>query len=400
MVTIKREQYLEKLRLFKEKQIIKVITGIRRCGKSTLMQQFQDELIKQGVSSKQIIYINFEDIKYENLLNYKDLYNFILDKLDKDKFNYIFLDEIQKVSEFQKAVDSLYIQNNVDIYLTGSNSDLLSSELATLLTGRYVEIKMLPLSFSEYVSSFPDELDRKKLFNNYLQFGSMPYVLNLPNKQAIDIYLDGILNTIVNVDIAKRYPQIDLSILDSIMKYLFHNIGNLVSSTNIANTLTSNNRKTSYNTVEKYINYLKECFLIYEATRYDVKGKQHLKSLSKYYVVDTGLRNLMLNNSDSNIGHVLENVIYLELLSRGYNVSVGKLNDREVDFVATNSDGVEYYQVSASVLDSEKLKTELMPLQSIKDNYPKFLITLDEYNLGNFGGIKVINAIDFLLDKK
>ena len=395
---IKREQYLAKLRLFKNKEVIKVITGIRRCGKSTLMQQFQDELLAQGVLPQQIIAINFEDLQYDNLLDYKKLYDYLLSRVDTGAQNYIFLDEIQKVQDFQKVVDSLYVQKNIDIYITGSNSDLLSSELTSLLTGRYIEVKMLPLSFGEYVDNF-NGADTRKLFNNYLQFGSMPYVVGLPNKEAIDIYLDGIFNTIVNVDIASRYSQVDLSILQSIAKYLFHNIGSLVSSTNIANTLTSNNRKTTYNTVEKYIGYLKECFLIYEASRYDVKGKQHLKSLSKYYVVDMGLRNLLLSNSATDIGHTLENVVYLELLRRGYKVYVGKLNDREVDFVAINSEGIEYYQVSASVMDADKLKTELTPLQQIKDNHPKTLLTLDEYPLGNYDGIKIENAIDWLLKK-
>ncbi len=396
---ILRTQYLDKLRMFKEKQLIKVITGIRRSGKSTLLEQFQEELINEGVSEKQIVYINFEDLKNEHLMNYKAMYNFISERLCDEKYTYVFLDEVQRVPDFQKAVDSLYIQKNIDLYITGSNSDLLSSELSTLLTGRYVEIKMLPLSFKEYVSAFPASAEKKELFSSYLQNGSMPYVLNLPNEEAVNIYLDGIYHTIISNDIARRHSQTDISVLESILRYLMHNIGSLVSSTNIANALTSNNRKPSYNTVEKYIGYLTESFLVYEAARYDIKGKQHLKSLAKYYVIDSGIRNMLLSNSASDIGHVLENVIYFELLRRGFKVSIGKIDDREVDFVATNSDTVEYYQVSATVLDENKLRTELGPLERIKDFYPKTLITLDDYNLGNHNGIKIVNAIDFLLAK-
>lgn len=394
---ILRTQYLDKLRMFKEKQLIKVITGIRRSGKSTLLEQFQEELINEGVSEKQIVYINFEDLKNEHLMNYRAMYDFISERLCDERYTYVFLDEVQRVPDFQKAVDSLYIQKNIDLYITGSNSDLLSSELSTLLTGRYVEIKMLPLSFKEYVSAFPASAEKKKLFSSYLQNGSMPYVLNLPNEEAVNIYLDGIYHTIISNDIARRHSQTDISVLESILKYLMHNIGSLVSSTNIANTLTSNNRKTSYNTVEKYIGYLTESFLVYEAARYDIKGKQHLKSLAKYYVIDSGIRNMLLSNSASDIGHVLENVIYFELLRRGFKVNIGKIDDREVDFVATNSDTVEYYQVSATVLDENKLRMELGPLERIKDFYPKTLITLDDYNLGNHNGIKIVNAIDFLL---
>lgn len=393
-----REDYLKQLRSFKHKELIKVITGIRRCGKSTLMRQYQQELLNLGVKQEQIIHINFEDLDYEHLLNYNTLYNHLKQNLYKGGYTYIFLDEVQKVDNFQKVVDSLYIKENVDIYITGSNSDLLSSELASLLTGRYVEIKMFPLSFSEYCSNFKD-IDVKTLFNNYLTYGSFPYSTNLVDKQSNDIYLNGLFNTIFMVDVAKRYPATDMGVLESILRFLYHNIGSLVSSTSIANTLTSNNRKSTYNTVEKYIKYLKECFLIYEAQRYDIKGKQHLKSLSKYYVVDNGLRNLLLSNQSTNIGHILENLVYLELLRRGYKVSVGKIDEKEVDFVAINQNGIEYYQVSATVLDPNKLKTELLSLQKINDNYPKYLITLDDFNFGQYDGIKIVNAINFLLNK-
>jgi predicted AAA+ superfamily ATPase len=392
-----RKQYLENLTSFKEKQLIKVITGIRRCGKSTLLDQYIDQLKLHGVKEEQIIHINFEDMAFENLLDYREMYKYVTERLYGGGYTYVLLDEVQKVENFQKAVDSLYIQKNVDVYITGSNSDLLSSELATLLTGRYVEIKMLPLSFKEYCMFYNNMGDKDKLFYEYLENSSFPYTTMLPDKKARSIYLEGVINTIITVDIAKRHPTVDIVVLESILKFLLHNIGNLVSSTTIADTLTSNKRKTSYNTVEKYIEYLKESYLIYEATRYDIKGKQHLKSLSKYYVSDNGIRNFMLANSNSDIGHVLENIIYLELLRKFNRVNVGKVEDKEVDFVAQNSDGIEYFQVSATIMDEDKLKAELAPLTRIKDFYPKYLITLDRYPFGNYNGIKIINAVDFLL---
>ncbi len=394
-----RNEYLSELQSFREKKLIKVITGIRRCGKSTLLLQYIDTLKRSGIKDNQIIHINFEALEYEDLLDYRKLYDYIKQRLRPNEYTYVFLDEVQKVKDFQKAVDSLYIQNFTDVYITGSNSDLLSSEIATLLTGRFVEIKLLPLSFKEYFSVQDKNIDRDKLFFEYLKTGSLPYLTELPEKKAREIYMEGLFNTIMTVDIAKRHPSVDLSVLDSIFKFILHNIGNLVSSTAISNTLMSNNRKTSYNSVEKYIAYLKECFLIYEAKRYDVKGKQNLKSLAKYYVVDNGFRNLLLSNSESDIGHVLENVIYLELVRRGNTVSVGKLDDKEVDFVVENSNGTEYYQISATVMDETKFKSEIEPLNKIKNHYPKYLITLDRYDFGNYHGIKIINAVDFLLEE-
>lgn len=392
-----RTKYLEQLQLFKDKQIIKVITGIRRCGKSTLLRQFIDALTNSGVKAEQIIHINFEDLKFENLLDYRALYDYVSSKLCKDKFTYIFLDEIQQVDNFQKVVDSLYIQDNVDVYVTGSNSDLLSSELATLLTGRYVEIKLLPLSFAEYMSA-QNAVSPYDAFYDYAQSGGMPYALSMTNKQAKDIYLQGIYNTILVNDISKRHSNTDMRVLESIIKYLLHNVGSLVSSTNIANALTSNGRKVSYNTVEKYIGYLTECFFLYEVTRYDVKGKQHLKSLAKYYVVDIGLRNTLLTNTATDIGHILENIVYLELLRRYNGVFVGKWENKEVDFVATTDDGINYYQVSASISNNDTLNRELASFQAIKDNYPKIVLTLDRIGLGDYNGIKILNVVDWLLN--
>ncbi len=393
---VARELYLSKLRPFKNKEVIKVITGLRRSGKSTFLMQVKEELLKEGIKEKQIIYINFEDLNNEYLLEYHKLHEYILNKLDKDNFNYIFLDEIQRVKDFQKAVDSLYIMKNVDIYITGSNSDLLSSELSSLLTGRYVEINLLPLSFKEFVS-FNKESDKRDLFRKYLENGGLPYTLSLPNEESIDIYLSGIFNTIINNDILMRHPHIELGILESILRFLVHNVGSLVSSTKIANTLTSNGRKTSYNTVELYISYLKESFLVYEAKRFDIKGKQHLKSLSKYYIVDLGFRKMLLANASKDLGHTLENVVYFELLRRGYDVRVGKWNGNEVDFVAIKGGKIEYFQVTASIMDTSKRKQELEVLEKINDSYSKTLITLDDFGLGNYNGIEIVNIIDFLL---
>lgn len=394
---IKREIYLKQLRSFKEKQLIKVITGIRRCGKSTLLEQFTDELKQSGVDENRIIFINFEDLRYESLLDYRKLYEYIDERLEGSDRTYIFLDEIQKVRDFQKAVDSLYIKKNTDIYITGSNSDLLSSELSTLLTGRYVEIKMFPLSFKEYCGYFNNK-DKRECFRRYLETGAMPYVINFDEEESINIYLEGICNTILNNDVLKRYPQTDIVLLESILRFLAQNTGNFVSSNKIADTLTSYGRKTTYNTVEKYIRYLKEAFFIYECKRFDLKGKQLLKSLSKYYFIDNGIRNMMLSSKGTDIGHVLENVVYLELLRRYDNVNVGKYEAKEVDFIVKGKNGYEYYQVAATLLDDKVKKREIEALKLIKDNYPKIILTFDDIGLGDEEGIKIKNIIDFLLE--
>ena len=410
---VERVEILNKMEMFKEKQVIKVITGIRRCGKSTVMGQFQQRLLASGVKMEQIISINLESLKNEALLNYRALYDYVMEhKFSGDGFTYVFLDEVQRVKEFQKAVDSLFIESGFDIYVTGSNSDLLSSELSTLLTGRFIEIKMLPLSFAEFVGGVSEkeknvgdsgsgfQVDLKRCFNEYMKYGSMPYTLKLSDDfEAVEIYLEGIYNTIINTGILLRHKEVELGLMESICKFIASNVGSLISSTNIANALTSSGRKVSYATVEKYISYLKECYLIYEAKRFDIKGKQLLKSLSKYYVVDCGLRNFLLSNQGGDLGHILENIVYLQLLRQGFKVSVGKMNDTEVDFVAETKSGLIYFQVCASVMEKSILDRELAPLMKIADNYPKYLITLDDYVFGDFSGIKVINALDFLLAK-
>ena len=396
---IKRQEYLEKLIGFKDKQLIKVVTGIRRCGKSTLFELFQDYLIKNGVEPNQIITINFENADFEELTDYKVLYDFLKKKLVKDKMTYIFLDEIQNVKDFQKAVDSLYINKNVDLYITGSNAYLLSGELATLLSGRYVEIKMLPLSFKEYLTAFQDKTDILKKFQLYLENGSFPYLFALNNdKKLIKDYLNGIYSTVILKDVVARKNISDVSILESIVKFMFDNIGNITSSKKISNTMTSAGRKISSPTVENYLSALIDSFILYKVNRYDISGKQYLKTAEKYYVVDLGLKQLLLGSKKQNLGHSIENIVYLELLRRGYEVYIGKLRETEVDFIAIKDEKTEYYQVSQTVLDENTLNRELKPLKSIKDHNQKFLLTLDNVPKINHDGIIQINLVDWLLE--
>lgn len=398
-IMIQRKNYLNQLKLFKDKQLIKVITGVRRCGKSTLFQLYQDFLLKSDVKKEQIQSLNFEDVLNEELLDYKKLHKYILEHAISNKKNYIFLDEIQNVPQFQKVVDSLYIRDNFDIYITGSNAQLLSGELATLLSGRYVEIQMMPLSFEEYVSAQQDKSNLSKLYASYVQNGAFPYTLQMPTEEAKNIYLKGILDSIIIKDVVARYKIVNTDELYRIIKFLFDNIGSLVSIKKIGDTLTSTGYKISHQTVEKYITALVESFVLYPASRYDIKGKQYLQTGEKYYIVDTGLRQALLNNKGKDAGHILENIVYLELIRRGYKVFIGKSGTQEVDFVALNDQGTQYYQVSQSVLSEETLKREVEPLKKIKDHYPKYLLTMDYLPATDFDGIKQINVLDWLLHK-
>ena len=394
---IERKQYLDKLISFKDKKLIKVVTGIRRCGKSTLFLLYQQYLRQKGIDASQIQNINLEDLDTLHLRNFEVLYKHIMQNAVKNKKNYIFLDEIQLVPEFEKTVDSLFIKENMDVYITGSNPHMLSGELATLLSGRYVEIKMLPLSFKEYCSAFSENQNIERLFNDYLLNSSFPYTLELTNKDNINDYLSGLYNTVLLKDIIARRKFSDVQQVENIIKFLADNIGNECSLRKISNCLTTEGRKTSYHLVDNIIDALKESFVIYSASKYDIKGKQYLQSGEKYYLVDIGLRYMLLGNKPTDYGHILENVVYLELLRRGYKVFVGKNNNSEVDFVATNRDTVEYYQVSHSVADSHTLERELKSLQSIKDNYPKYLLTRDIMPNVDHNGIKQINVLDWLL---
>ena len=395
---IQRIDYLEELKRWKDKDLIKVVTGIRRCGKSTLFEMFINYLKENDINDEQIIHINLEDANYD-FNNYKELYNYIINKIDSKKKYYVFLDEVQNVFQFQKAVDSLYIKKNVDVYITGSNAYLLSGELATLLSGRYIEIKMLPLSFKEYVSAF-DSKNYQQLFLDYMKNGGMPGNISIlkTNPDDINKYLDGIFSTIVYKDIMARNNISDKLLLESVLKFLFDSIGSPISIKKISDTLTSKGISTSNHTVENYITAFIESFLIYKAERFDVKGKNLLSRDYKYYVVDTGLRSYLLGKkADSDMGHILENIVYLELLRRGYRVYVGKVDELEVDFVAENRDGLVYYQVALSVRDEKVLERELKSLQKTGDYYPKILLTLDMDLEADYDGITKINVVDWLL---
>jgi len=408
MERISRENYLSILKNFKDQQIIKVITGIRRCGKSTLLEIFQDYLKENGVEAKQIISINFENADYEELQDRKKLYEYIKERLVKGKKTYVFLDEIQNVVEFEKTVDSLFINKDVDLYITGSNAYLLSSELATLLTGRYIEIKMLPLSFKEYLSSFEDKTDLSRKFRDYLRYSSFPQAVELYkiNPENINLFLDGIYNTILFKDVMQRKGITDKNVLERVAKYLYDNIGNRTSMKSISDNIEGIEKNSSYNTISNYVDALIDSYLIFKANRYDIKGKEFLKTQEKYYAIDIGLRYYMLGQgSGRDMGHILENVVYLELLRRGYEVYIGKYDDLEVDFVARKPENTIYYQVALTTRgenegDNKILDRELTPLKKINDNYPKYILTLDDDLDADFDGIKKINVLDWLLDEK
>ena len=412
MIRIDRKEYLDFLVKSKDRQIIKVVSGVRRCGKSTLFEIYKDFLLENGVEKNQIISINFEDMDYEELTDYKKLYEYIKSKMIGDKKNYIFLDEIQHVDKFEKVVDSLFIKENTDLYITGSNAYFMSSELATILSGRYIELKMLPLSFKEYYQA---KLEYEKLeqkenrisktliqyYNEYIVNSSFPYTLQLDSDlKNIHEYLSGIYNSVLLKDIVARLKISDVMRLESVVKYIFDNIGNLTSLSKIANTLTSMGRKTDAKTIEKYIRGLTDSLLVHEVSRYNIKGKEFLSTLSKYYVADLGLRQMILGNRNIDMEHILENIIYLELLRRKDNVYVGQFDKNEIDFVVINSNEIEYYQVALTVLDENTLKRELDAFKNIKDNYPKYFITLDDVMVNtDYDGIKVVNALEWLLEE-
>lgn len=478
---VERRGYLNKLIYWRDKKVIKVVSGVRRCGKSTLFLQYIEYLKKNGVGDENIIFINLEDLEFEELLDYKSLYSYITSKMTEGRMNYIFIDEVQNCKNFEKAVDSLFIKDNTDVYITGSNAYMLSGELATLLSGRYVEIEMLPLSFKEFilanmeaeieqkgdneagsvkgagltsveyisdisknfknhskaglssdVSLREETLERGKreqekgslndgiitedfknyfnafksgtmdinhLFGDYMNYGAFPYVSYLSkDEKIINDYIEGIYNTIIVKDIAKREGIKDVMVLENIVRFLCSNIGSPVSAKKIADTINSSGRKISVNTVDSYLKALTDSFIFYKVDRYNIKGRQLLKTLGKYYIVDSGFRSLIISSKAGDIGHILENIIYLELIRRGYKVNIGKVDDREVDFIAREGSSKVYYQVSASVLSEDTLNRELASLKKIKDNYPKYILTLDSIGANkDYDGIKVINAVDWLI---
>jgi predicted AAA+ superfamily ATPase len=396
---INRPVYLEKLAAFEKTDLIKVVTGVRRCGKSTLFKLFQKELIDKGISKEQITDINLEDAKNNHLLNWKTLHDSIQAKLLNDKTNYIFLDEIQNVTEYERAVNSLNLKDNVDLYITGSNAKMLSGDLATHIAGRYVEISMLPLSFKEYASAIDDKSNLQKHFNDYMSFGAMPGAMPFTQDyERLNDYIRGIYNTIILKDIVARRKISDVYRLESVIKFIFSIIGSETSINNIYKTLKSDGREVQIPTIEGYLEALRESFILYKTDRFDIKGKQLLKTNSKYYIVDTGFRNFLLGHNDSDIGHILENIIYLELIRRGYEVHIGKTNgDKEIDFVARKNGEYSYYQVSQSVLDPKTFDREISALDKIDDHNPKYLLSMDYMNLSR-NGIKQINILDWLLE--
>lgn len=396
-----RREYFQKLLSWKDKRIIKVVTGIRRCGKSTLLKMFRDYLLEQGVEGGQIISINFEDYEFEELREPKALYRYIKDRLSADRMMYLILDEIQNVRDFQRVIDSFFVRENIDIYMTGSNSYMLSGELATLLTGRYIQIEMLPFSFAEFVQMHGMEEGAERAYRKYIEIGSFPFASTLSEETGqVQEYLKSIYDTIVLKDVVGRKKITDVMMLESVIRFLADNIGNPLSTKKISDTMASCGRNINVRTVESYLSAFMDSYIIYQAKRYEVKGRQYLKTLEKYYMADIGLRNTMLGNrGQADTGHILENVIYLELIRRGYRVYVGKVDNLEVDFVAVNENGIKYIQAAASVREKSTLERELKPLRKIADHYPKCIMTLDADPPADYEGIRRINALDYLLGK-
>ena len=391
---IERVEYLEKIKKWKDKDVIKVVTGIRRCGKSTLFDLYIEYLKSIGIKEDHIISINLESLDY-TFNNYKELYDYVINLIkDKEKY-YVFLDEIQNLSDFQRVVDALYIKKNIDVYITGSNAVLLSGELATLISGRYIEIKVLPLSFKEYKDYYNVEGD-EKLYLKYINNSSFPYTLKLENSDEIDEYLESIYNTIIVKDIAARKKITDIGMLKSVTEFLFSSIGSIMSVKKIADTLTSNGRNISVHTVESYLDSLTESYIFNKVSRYDIKGKQHLETKNKYYATDVTMRYAVLGRKDLDAGHILENIVYLELIRRGYKVYIGKVGEKEIDFVAVNKEGTVYYQVAYTTRDEKTLDRELSPLMSINDHYPKYILTMDIDPEVDYNGIRKMNVIDWL----
>lgn len=396
---IDRKQYLDKLRLYRDKQLIKVISGIRRAGKSTLLQMFRQELLDSGIEEKQTISINFEDLAYRDILTAETAYDYIAERLLPDKNNYIFLDEVQNVAQFEKMADSLFIKDNVDLYITGSNAYFLSSDLATVLTGRYIQIHMFPLSFAEYISGFADSSNLALMYANYINYGSFPQALDLflDNPEAVKPYLQSIYDTILFKDIVARRNIKQEMMLQDVTKFAFDNIGNSTSPHGIASALTAAGRKISNHTVEDYMTALTDSFVLYRADRYDIKGKNILQTQQKYYCVDLAFRQLLSKSSPSDYGRVLENVIFLELLRRYDKVMIGKNDTKEVDFVAILGDEIHYYQIALTVRDDATRTRELVAFPA--DHHAKFLLTLDPEE-GNIEGIKQLNALTWLAEGK
>jgi len=399
---IERGLYLNRLKQLKDQNLIKVITGIRRCGKSTLLEAFMNEILKDGVASENIIFLNFEERENLHLTNWTTLYDEIIAKINPNDKYYIFLDEVQLINDFERLINSLFTKKNIDLYVTGSNAYLLSSELATLLTGRYIAINLQPYSFKEYVSAYVEEKNTDRLFRKYINESCFPeaVTLSLNNENLVNDYLQSIYDTVIIKDISQRHSLRNVDNLHRIVSFLFDSIGSYVSPTNIAAQLNHNSqKKISHNTIIKYLDFLTQSYILYEAPRYDIKGKELLSTNGKYYVVDLGLKNITATNKyDAGLGRKLENIVYFELFRRGGKVYVGKHNDKEIDFVVQKANNErEYYQVAYTVNDEKTFNREISAFDRIKDNYPKFLLTLD-FDKTNINGIQKINVIDWLLE--
>lgn len=396
-----RELYMNKLWAYKDTEFIKVITGIRRCGKSSLLKLLMNKLLEENENNN-VIYMNFESFEFDNIVDYKDMYNNIKQKINKKAQNYILLDEVQRVAEWEKAVNALAVDFECDIYITGSNAYLLSSELSTYLSGRYVEIKVLPLSFKEFLdfAKLADNMSSEEKFIEYIRYGGMPGIISLKNEE--DIYenaIKGIYNTVFMKDVIERNKLVDATLLEKILRFLMSNIGSLISAKKISDFLTSQGTKVTHNTVLNYLTMLENAYLIYKVPRYDIKGKELLKTLEKYYIVDTGIRNVILGFRNTDFGHLIENIVYFELLRRGYEVTIGKTDSLEVDFIATSSNDKKYFQVTYSMLDNSVKNRELHVLRSINDNYEKTILTMDKiYNNTSEEGIKIKYLVDFLME--
>lgn len=398
---INRELYMNKLIAYKDTEFIKIITGIRRCGKSSLLKLFMEKILEENKTAN-VIYMNFESFEFDDITNYKDMYNKIKEKINKKEKNYILLDEVQRIKEWEKAVNALTVDFNSDIYITGSNAYLLSSELSTFLSGRYIEIRILPLSFKEFLdfTKLEDNLTIEDKFIEYVKFGGMPGIITLKNEENLyENAIKGIYNTVFMKDVVERNKLVDATLLEKILKFLMSNIGSLISSKKIADFLTSQGTKITHNTVLNYLKMLENAYIIYRVPRYDIKGKELLKTLEKYYIVDTGIRNIILGFRNSDFGHIIENIVYFELLRRGYEVTIGKTDSLEVDFIATNSNDKKYYQVTYTMIDESVKNRELNSLKNINDNYEKTVLTMDKlYNNTCEDGIKIKYLIDFLLE--
>lgn len=398
MRLIDRPFYVDRLWKWRDHQPVKVITGVRRSGKSVLLQLFQRRLLASGVNADQIITYNFESPELPDFGNWREVWQHIAPRLSGERMTYVFLDEVQRVPEFERLIDGLHVLDHVDIYVTGSNAHMLSGELATLISGRYVNITVQPLSFGEFCQAGDYHGDYARHYMEYLQRSSFPYTLSLDGDMSmIGDYLDGIYSTVLLKDVLARRPHGDASLVDRVARFLFDNIGSVTSVRNIANVLSANGMKTNGNTINGYVDALCDAFLFMRARRYDIRGRELLASGCKYYAADMGMRYRVTGNRAGDTGHMLENVVYLELLRRSANVMVGQHDGREVDFVTRNGDDVRYYQVAESVRDDATREREYAPLRAIRDNYPKTLITLDEDLPMNTDGIHQVNAYDFLL---